>query len=103
MQALLESEHLLFWVLVCSEVLLGLQRRSVHSLRLCLCHRLKARNVGRAVVGDGLCALQLNTMFCGTVSACWLGVYTEGCQLSPCNIVYITVNLDSVSLTVVFW
>ena len=31
-------------------------------------------------------------MFCGTVSvcACWLGVCTEGCQLSTCRIVYIS-------------
>ena len=44
-------------------------------------------------------------MFCGTVSvsACWLGVCTEGCQLSPCSSLYIIVILDSVSLTVCLW
>ena len=49
-QALHEREHLQFWVLVCTKVILGLQRRSVHSLRLCLCHMLVPRNVGRLVV-----------------------------------------------------
>ena len=42
-------------------------------------------------------------MFCGTVSACWLGVCREGCQLSPCRILYIIVNLDSGSLAVCLW
>ena len=42
-------------------------------------------------------------MLCGTVSASWLGVCTEGCQLSPCRIVYIIVNLDSLSLAVYLW
>ena len=60
-QALLEREHLLFWVLICSKVLLGLQRRSVHSLRLC--HRLVPRNVGPLVVGGGLCAQLLNVLW----------------------------------------
>ena len=38
-----------------------------------------------------------------SVSAGWLGVCTEGCQLSPCRIVYIIVILDSVSLAVCLW
>ena len=42
-------------------------------------------------------------MFCGTVSACILGVYTEGCQLSPCRSLYVIVNLDSVGLAVCLW
>ena len=50
----------MFWVLVYSKVLLGLQRRSVHNLRLC--HRLVPRNVGPLVVGGGLCAQQLNVL-----------------------------------------
>ena len=60
-QALLERMHLLFWVLVCSKVLLGLQRWSVHSLRLC--HRFVPRNVGPLVVGGGLSAQQLNVLW----------------------------------------
>ena len=59
-----------------------------------LCHRLVPRNVGPLVVGGGLCAQQL------TVRACWLGVCIDGCQLSTCRILYIIVNLDSVSLAV---
>ena len=58
-QTLLEREHLLFWVLVCSKVLYGLQRRSVHNLW----HRLVPRNDGPLVVGGGLCAQQLNVMW----------------------------------------
>jgi hypothetical protein len=33
---------------------IGVQRRSVHSIRPC--HRLVPRNIGRLVVGGGLCA-----------------------------------------------
>ena len=55
-QALFEREYLMFWVLVCSKVLLVLQRRNVHSLRLC--RKFVPRNVGPLVVGGGLCAQQ---------------------------------------------
>ena len=61
LQALLEREHLLFWLLVCSKVLMVLQRRSVQSLRLC--HTLVPRNVGLLIVGCGLCAQQLNVLW----------------------------------------
>ena len=59
-QVQLEREHLLFWVLVCFKIIFGLQRRSVHNVRLC--HRLVPRNVGPLVVGDGLCAQQINVL-----------------------------------------
>ena len=83
-------EHLLFWLLVYSKVLLGLPR----------CHILVPGNVGPLVVGVGLCTRQLNVLWhseCVLVRAC---TEPEGNQLSPWIIVYILVNLDSVSLAV---
>ena len=61
LQALLERVNFLFWLLVCSNVLLGLPRRSVHSIRLC--HILVPGNVGPLVVGGGLCNRQLNVLW----------------------------------------
>ena len=53
LQALLVREHLLFWLLVYSNVLLGLPR----------CHILVPGNVGPLVVGVGLCTRQLNVLW----------------------------------------
>ena len=55
------TEHLLLCLLVYSKVLLWLQRRSVHNIRLC--HRLASRIVRPLVIRGALCAQHIHILW----------------------------------------
>ena len=86
---------------------IGVQRRSVHSIRLCLCHRLVPRNIGRLVVGGGLCAYVAYALHVLWHSECMLA----GCmhrRMSTWPVLYIAHHFEpglSVSscVSLVFW